>query len=84
MLISFMVQFMNPTSVGFFLFLNIYKKVSVENSIRYYLALKKHSVSTEMHIYEKGGHGFGLGIKNTSQFWVNDCTHWLKFNGLID
>ncbi|WP_298493833.1 alpha/beta hydrolase [uncultured Algibacter sp.] len=60
------------------------KSVSVENSIRYYLALKKHNVSAEMHIYENGGHGFGLGIKNTSQFWVNDCTHWLKFNGLID
>ncbi|WP_286970938.1 alpha/beta hydrolase, partial [Flavobacterium sp. UBA4854] len=26
-----------------------------ENSINYYLALKKNGVSAEMHIYEKGG-----------------------------
>lgn len=52
--------------------------VSVENSINYYLALKKNGISTEMHVYEKGGHGFGLGVKDTSQFWTTDCQNWLK------
>lgn len=49
-----------------------------ENSINYYLALKKNDVGAEMHIYEKGGHGFGLGVKDTSQFWTKDCQEWLK------
>ncbi|PXY45842.1 alpha/beta hydrolase [Flavobacterium hydrophilum] len=54
-----------------------------ENSINYYLALKKNNISAELHIYEKGGHGFGLGVKDTSQFWSNDCKEWLKINHYI-
>nr|WP_315238317.1 alpha/beta hydrolase [uncultured Flavobacterium sp.] len=54
-----------------------------ENSINYYLALKKNNISAELHIYEKGGHGFGLGVKDTSQFWTNDCKEWLKTNHYI-
>lgn len=52
-----------------------------ENSINYYLALKKNGVSAEMHIYEKGGHGFGLGVNDTNKFWTRDCEEWLKANG---
>ncbi|MEN2488621.1 alpha/beta hydrolase [Flavobacterium sp. B11] len=51
-----------------------------ENSINYYLALKKNGVSAELHIYEKGGHGFGLGVGDTSKFWTRDCAEWLKAN----
>ncbi len=54
------------------------QSVPVENSINYYLALKRNNVSAELHVYEKGGHGFGLGLKDTSQFWTLDCIHWLK------
>jgi acetyl esterase/lipase len=53
-----------------------------ENSINYYLALKKNGVSAEMHIYEKGGHGFGLGVSDTSKFWTRDCEEWLKSHKL--
>lgn len=49
-----------------------------ENSINYYLALKKNNISAELHIYEKGGHGFGLGVKDTSLYWINDCKEWLR------
>lgn len=52
-----------------------------ENSINYYLALKKNGVSAEMHVYEKGGHGFGLGVADSSKFWTRDCEEWLKSNG---
>lgn len=52
-----------------------------ENSINYYLALKKNAVPAELHIYEKGGHGFGLGVKDTSKFWTRDCEEWLRTNG---
>ncbi|PTS92766.1 alpha/beta hydrolase [Flavobacterium sp. HMWF030] len=54
------------------------KTVLPENSINYYLALKKNNVPAELHIYEKGGHGFGLGVKDTSKFWTRDCEEWLK------
>ncbi len=50
--------------------------VVVENSINYYLALKNNGVSVEMHLYEKGGHGFGLGKE--TEFWSLDCIKWLK------
>ncbi|PWB24368.1 alpha/beta hydrolase [Flavobacterium sp. HTF] len=52
-----------------------------ENSINYYLALKKNKVTAELHIYEKGGHGFGLGVNDTSKFWTKQCEEWLKNNG---
>jgi acetyl esterase/lipase len=55
--------------------------VLVENSIEYYLALKKNKVPAELHIYEKGGHGFGLGVEDTSKFWTRDCEQWLKNHG---
>lgn len=54
--------------------------VPVENSINYYLALKNNKVLTEMHLYERGGHGFGLGKADTSQFWTKDCELWLQLN----
>jgi acetyl esterase/lipase len=34
--------------------------VHVENSVDYFLALKKAKVPAEMHLYAQGGHGFGL------------------------
>ncbi|WP_317173579.1 alpha/beta hydrolase [Flavobacterium sp. ANB] len=51
-----------------------------ENSINYYLALKKNGVTAELHLYEKGGHGFGLGVNDTSKFWTKSCEEWLKSN----
>lgn len=52
-----------------------------ENSVNYYLALKKNGVTSELHLYEKGGHGFGLGVQDTSKFWTRDCQEWLKSHG---
>lgn len=49
-----------------------------ENSINYYLALKKNGVNCELHLYENGGHGFGLGVEKTSKYWTKDCEEWLK------
>ena len=58
------------------------RAVPVENSINYYLKLKESKVSAEMHIYENGGHGFGLGRKGTSLDWSKSLTSWLKENNL--
>ncbi len=58
--------------------------VPIENSIRYFLALKKFNIPSELHIYEKGGHGFGLAKNGgTESDWPNACKHWLKMQGLI-
>ena len=34
--------------------------VPVENSVLFYMALRKAGVPAEMHIYERGPHGVGL------------------------
>lgn len=58
--------------------------VRVENSIRYLLALKEHKVPGELHLYEKGGHGYGLGRKDdTTNQWPKACEEWLKMNGFL-
>ncbi len=41
-----------------------------ESSIAYYMALKKAGVPAELHLYAKGGHGYGL--RRTAQ----PVTHW--------
>lgn len=58
--------------------------VSVVNSIHYFQALKSSKVPVEMHLYEKGGHGFGLGVKETSQYWTDNCENWLRSGQYID
>ncbi len=57
------------------------KAVPVENSLEYYLALKNHHVPAEMHIYESGGHGFGLGVSGTNANWPQDLKKWFLANG---
>ena len=53
------------------------KAVPVENSINYLLKLKGNNVPAELHIYENGGHGFGLGREGTNQYWPESLKHWL-------
>lgn len=56
--------------------------VPVENTLFYYEALHKHKVSVEMHIYQHGGHGFGLAQEGgTESTWPAACILWLKESG---
>ena len=58
--------------------------VPVQNSINYLLAMKKHGVPGELHMYEKGGHGFGLGkTTGTESTWPEACKNWLTTHGLL-
>lgn len=68
------------TPATFLVHANDDKGVPVENSIHYFLALKKHNVLSEIHLFQNGGHGFGLGNKGTSQNWTNQCEEWLYNN----
>lgn len=52
--------------------------VPVENSIRYYQACVKYKVPAEMHLYPKGGHGFGMNNKTTNDNWMERLQNWLK------
>ena len=60
------------------------KSVLVENSINYFMALKQNNILTELHIYEAGGHGFGLGNNEINMNWNDQCKNWLKFNSFLD
>ena len=59
------------------------KAVPVENSLEYYSALKRHEVPVEMHIYERGGHGFGLGVSGTNTDWPKSLHKWFLINNYI-
>jgi acetyl esterase/lipase len=53
--------------------------VPVNNSIRYYESLLKNGVIAEMHIFRKGGHGYGLAPKGgTESAWPELCMNWLR------
>jgi acetyl esterase/lipase len=56
----------------------------VENSLVYHAALRKAGVPVEMHLYEKGGHAFGL--RRTSfpiTGWPQLAEQWLRQIGMI-
>jgi acetyl esterase/lipase len=52
--------------------------VPVENSIRFYQNCIKNKVPAEMHLYAKGGHGFGMNNKTTDDKWMERLAVWLK------
>jgi dipeptidyl aminopeptidase/acylaminoacyl peptidase len=50
-----------------------------DRSIRLYQMLRSKNVPAEMHIYSKGGHGFGLGVKGGAvTSWPDLFVNWLK------
>ncbi len=58
--------------------------VSPENSLRFYAALLTAGVSAEMHIYQSGGHGYGLGALNADLAgWTQRLADWLRLRGLL-
>lgn len=56
-----------------------------ENSIAYFLACKKNKVPVEMHIYEKGGHGYALKDNNLGpvQSWPDRMEDWLRAKKIL-
>lgn len=55
----------------------------VEETTGYAKKLFEHKVLTEMHVFPKGGHGFGLGKpKDGTDQWLNLFVNWLKINNL--
>jgi acetyl esterase/lipase len=62
------------------------KGVPIENSMLFAAALREKGVRFELHIYEKGGHGLGLGDqggKVPPHRWAGDCLAWLRERGFV-
>jgi acetyl esterase/lipase len=57
--------------------------VKVENSVLFYSNLVKNKVPAEIHIYEKGGHGFGMNNPTTKDKWMERCKNWLDSRGWL-
>lgn len=57
--------------------------VPVQNSILFNQALVANKVKAEMHLYQGGGHGFGLNNKTTSDDWFERLTNWMKSNKFL-
>jgi acetyl esterase/lipase len=79
------LQVSSQTSPTFLVHSEDDKAVPVENSIMYYQACLKNGVPAEMHLYPKGGHGYGLrtakfGSLNT---WPETCKAWLASLDLV-
>jgi len=58
--------------------------VVAENSVRFYLALRKAKVPAEMHIFENGPHGVGLSLEDPAlSMWPTLLTNWMRGRGLL-
>lgn len=57
--------------------------VVAENSILYYLALRRAGVPAELHIYERGPHGVGLAAQDpVLASWTERLRDWLRGRGV--
>ena len=58
--------------------------VHVENAVQYFMALKNAGVPAELHIYAKGGHGYGLRRTELPvTTWPDRVDDWLKTIGVV-
>ena len=83
-LMSNELQVSRQTPPTFLVHSNEDSGVPPENSVLYYLALRKAGVPAEMHIYEKGPHGFGLGsLDAVLSSWPARLADWMRGRGLL-
>lgn len=60
------------------------RSVSAENSVLFFLALLKNKVPAELHIYEHGKHGRGLGKPELAySTWPELCLRWLRARDVL-
>lgn len=71
------------TPVTFLVHANDDQTVPVENSVVFNRAAVKAGVKSEMHLYQGGGHGFGLNNETTADQWFDRLVNWMKANKII-
>ncbi len=60
------------------------KGVPAENSVQFYLALRRAGVPAEMHIYRTGNHGLGLAPRTPGTCtWPDRLKDWMQGQGLL-
>jgi acetyl esterase/lipase len=59
--------------------------VPAENSLSFYMALRRAKVPAELHVFQVGPHGLGLAasVPGTSA-WPKCCEEWMRNRGLLD
>ena len=62
------------------------KAVKLEPILELCVKLKSHARPYELHVYEKGAHGLGLGVRpyepsKTLHPWTDECRRWLAGQG---
>lgn len=58
--------------------------VRVETGLFYYLALKQQKISAELHVYPRGGHGYGLRrTANDVTTWPDRAADWMRTSGFL-
>jgi acetyl esterase/lipase len=58
-------------------------RVDVRNSIQFYMALQAHGVASELHIYDRGGHGYGLRQSELPVGqWPEALIRWMDVRGI--
>jgi acetyl esterase/lipase len=54
------------------------------NAAQFYIELKKANVAAELHIFTRGGHGYGLRpSENAVSRWPKACEDWMRAMGLL-
>jgi acetyl esterase/lipase len=62
------------------------KAVKVENALEFAQALRRAGVPFDLHIYQQGQHGIGLGAKPPFEKphpWARDLVFWLQAQGFV-
>lgn len=55
-----------------------------DNSIQLFFALRRNGVAGEVHVYAKGGHGFGIRpSEQACSSWPQSCARWMKDMGFL-
>ncbi|TWJ03431.1 acetyl esterase/lipase [Mucilaginibacter frigoritolerans] len=57
--------------------------VPIQNSLMFFNALLTFKVKAEMHIFQAGGHGFGLDNSTTKDKWMDWAKNWLEQNKFL-
>ncbi len=60
------------------------KTVPVLNSLNFYEALVRHGVRSELHVYPRGGHGWGLWNPLSRDQWPDRLKEWMEVNGWLE
>lgn len=83
-LFSLQQQVTGNTPPAFIVLAGDDRGVAPANSLAYVQALQQNKIPVELHMYQKGGHGFGGYNPQSSDDWLQRLRHWMQDNHLID